>query len=443
MNFKSIDELLDYTRNIVGKKFKDIDKNNQLKSGSKKDKGILGKVIETGFYGYPNNNKAEADFNNLGIELKVSGYIKNRNGSVSAKERLVLGKIDYNSIINEEFNYSKLLFKNKKILIIWYEYENGKEMADFTITNYQLYDMSSDELIIKNDYEIIKEKVAKGFAHLLSEGDTSYLGACTKGATSNDRTHQPASNILAKPRAFSLKNSYMTGILRSMYLTLDVDNVEYKTIEEYVFAQIQKFIGKTQLDIYYNLTGNKYENKIPKNLGKMISDKAIGKDKELPSKNDLFLKTNYIIKNLPVNENGYPLERMSFKNLVLSDFNDTWEDSSWKSYFEEVTIIVLCYEGNSKIKNGFRVLKDIKKISFNENDIDLFGRTYDMVRNAIINRDISKLPYPNKFPGQVLEVAPKGVKDDDAYKNFFKKDITKVCFMISKDFLFKKLSENK
>ena len=302
--------------------------------------------------------------------------------------------------------------------------------------------MSGDELIIKNDYEIIKEKVAKGFAHLLSEGDTSYLGACTKGATSNDRTHQPASNILAKPRAFSLKNSYMTGILRSMYLTLDVDNVEYKTIEEYVFAQIQKFIGKTQLDIYYNLTGNKYENKIPKNLGKMISDKAIGKDKELPSKNDLFLKTNYIIKNLPVNENGYPLERMSFKNLVLSDFNDTWEDSSWKSYFEEVTIIVLCYEGNSKIKNGFRVLKDIKKISFNENDIDLFGRTYDMVRNAIINRDISKLPYPNKFFGQVLEVAPKGVKGDDAYKNFFKKDITKVCFMISKDFLCKKLSED-
>ncbi len=439
MNFKSINELLEYTKNIVGKTFKEIDKQNQLKSNLIKDKGIFGKVIETGFYGYPNNNKAEADFNNLGIELKVSGYIKNKNGTISAKERLVLSKIDYNSIINEEFDYSKLLFKNKKILIIWYEYEREKNAEDFVITSYQLYDMSGDELIIKNDYEIIREKVLKGFAHLLSEGDTSYLGACIKGATSKDRTTQPASNVPAKPRAFSLKNSYMTGVLKSMNLVFNVDNLEYKTIEEYVFAQIQKYIGQTQVEIYYNLTGTKYVERIPKNLGKMISNKAIGKDSELPQKNDLFLKTNYIIKNLPVNDVGYPLERMSFRNLALSDFVDKWEDSNWKTFFEEVTIIVLCYEGNHQIRNGFRVLKEIKKITFNGNDIDLFGRTYDMVRNAIMNKDVSKLPYPNKFLGQILEVAPKGIKDDDAYNNFFKKDVTKVCFMLNKDFLFKKV----
>lgn len=440
MKFETIDELLQYTKQIKGKKFKDFDKEGKLDDISR-DKGILGKIIETGFYNYPNNNKAEADFNNLGVELKVSGFIKNKNGTISAKERLVLGKIDYNQIINEEFDYSKLLFKNKKILIIWYEYEKNKSIKDFVIKEYQLYDMSGDELIIKKDFETIKEKVVKGNAHLLSEGDTSYLGACTKGSTSEDRTSQPYSEIPAMPRAFSLKNSYMTGILRSLEFELKVDNLEYKSIEEYVFVQIKNFIGKTQLDILFEITGIMYCDKIPKQLNKMISDEIIGKDKELPKKNDLFNKTNYIIKNIPVNKNNYPLERMAFRNLILSEFEEPWETSTWKNYFEEVTIIIICYEGSTKIKNGFRTLKGIKKISFNDSDIELFSRTYNIVRKAILKKDIKSLPYPNSFDGQVLEVAPKGGKDANAYQNFLKKDNTKVCFMISKDFLFKKMNE--
>ena len=115
MKFNSIDELLEYTKSIKGKNFKDFDINNVL-DDNVKDKGILGKIIETGFYKYPNNNKAEADFADLGVELKVTGYIKNKNGSISAKERLVLGKIDYNTIIHEEFDFSHLIFKKLSVI---------------------------------------------------------------------------------------------------------------------------------------------------------------------------------------------------------------------------------------------------------------------------------------------------------------------------------------
>lgn len=441
MNFNTIDELLEYTKQIRGKTFKEFDVNHILTSDSK-DKGNLGKVIETGFYKYPNNNKAEADFANLGVELKVSGYVKNKNETISAKERLVLGKIDYNNIVHEEFNFSHLLFKSKKILIIWYEYDREKEYKDFVITDFQLYDMTGDSLIIKNDFELIKQKVLDGKAHLLSEGDTSYLGACTKGATGKDRTTQPFSTELAMPRAYSLKNSYMTGILRSAHLILDVDNVEYKTIEEYVFAQIQKFIGKKQLDIFEQVTSKKITGKTPKQLNKMISDELIGKDEELPKKNPLFQKVNYIIKNLPVNEVGYPIERMSFRNLIISEFKDDWEDSFWKNYFEEVTLIVICYRGDKGSKNGERTLEGVKQITFNENDVELFGKTYNQVKKAIEQHDVSLLPQPKRFEGQILEVAPKGQKGDDAYINFFKKDVTKVCFMLDKDFLFAKLNES-
>ncbi|WP_409200031.1 MutH/Sau3AI family endonuclease [Methanobrevibacter sp. DSM 116169] len=207
--FDSIDELLDFTKNIKGKKFKDIDINNKL--ANSKNKGRLGEIVETGFYGYPNNNRAEADFDNLGVELKVSGYTINSKGKV-AKERISLSMIDYHEIINEDFEFSKLIFKNKKILIIWYHYERDKPYSEYEITDYQLYDMSKDLEIIKNDFEQIKGKVVDGDAHLISEGDTELLGACTKSSTSKVRRTQPNSSEPAKPRAFSLKHSYIKKI---------------------------------------------------------------------------------------------------------------------------------------------------------------------------------------------------------------------------------------
>ena len=40
-----------------------------------------------------------------------------------------------------------------------------------------------DLKIIKHDWNLINGKILKGKAHELSEGDTFYLGACTKGST--------------------------------------------------------------------------------------------------------------------------------------------------------------------------------------------------------------------------------------------------------------------
>lgn len=52
------------------------------------------------------------------------------------------------------------------------------------------------------------------------------------------------------------------------------------------------------------------------------------------------------------------------------------------------------------------------------------------------------MPTPKSFDGQILEIAPKGKKGDDAYNNFFKKDKTKVAFMLTKDLLREKLQKS-
>ncbi len=443
MKFKSEKELLEYTKDIKGKTFKEIDSQHLLDTANlRRAKGLLGHVVESGFYKYPLNNDSHADFEELDIELKVTGYVKNKNGSLRAKERLVLSKIDYNQIVNETFESSHVLGKCKKMLIIWYEYDSNKEAKDFLITHYQLYDMENDLKVFNNDFEIIKNKVLDGKAHELSEGDTSYLGACTKARTSSDRTTQPFSDILSKPRAYSLKNAYMTGILREHINSKVITLNKYTTVEEYVKDKLRPYFGKTQVEILEKIDGKKYSEKIPKNISKMISDELIGKDTELPEKDEIFSKTSFIIKNLPIKENGKPIERMSFKTISLSDFEEEWEDSFWKNYFEETTLITICYQAVNNSKNGFRVLKNVKKISFDEYDLDEFKKTYDQIKLAIEKEDINLLPTSaNGFKNQLLEIAPKGVKGDNAYENFFKNDKTKVSFMMSKRLLIDKLSD--
>ena len=68
MKFNTEKELMDYTSKIDGKTFKEIDSKNLLKNTDpKRQKGILGQVVETGFYDYDINSESRADFENLGI----------------------------------------------------------------------------------------------------------------------------------------------------------------------------------------------------------------------------------------------------------------------------------------------------------------------------------------------------------------------------------------
>src|SRR5699024_1093693 len=200
----------------------------------------------------------------------------------------------------------------------------------------------------------------------------------------------------------------------------------------------EAYIGMTQLEIYEKLTNKQMTGRIPKNIGKMISNQMIGKDNELKQKHGLFNKTTYIIKNVPVDEDYNLLERLTFRNIVQSEFADPWDESDWKKYFEEVTFLLICYEGKGK-KNGHRTLKGMKEITFNADDIDSFGKTYEKIRQAIGKKDIALLPYPKTFPHQKMEIAPKGLGGDDAYNTFFDRERTKTCLMMDKDFVRSKM----
>lgn len=92
----SREEIEVISKSIIGKSFKDIISMNYYvldESGVKK--GSLGNIIEQSLFGIEPNQYSEPDFIDAGIELKVTPYKKNKDNTLSAKERLVLNMIDY------------------------------------------------------------------------------------------------------------------------------------------------------------------------------------------------------------------------------------------------------------------------------------------------------------------------------------------------------------
>ena len=91
-------EVLEKAKGAIGKKIGIFDTHGRL--SNTKSKGRVGLVIEEGLFGLKQNSKPKPDFEELGIELKVTPYkklSKSRDNApiYSAKERLVLHVIDY------------------------------------------------------------------------------------------------------------------------------------------------------------------------------------------------------------------------------------------------------------------------------------------------------------------------------------------------------------
>ena len=61
----------------------------------KENKAYFGHTFETNVYDYDINSTSAPDFEKAGIELKVTPYKRNKNNTLSAKERLVLNIINY------------------------------------------------------------------------------------------------------------------------------------------------------------------------------------------------------------------------------------------------------------------------------------------------------------------------------------------------------------
>ena len=127
--------------------------------------------------------------------------------------------IDYIEEASKTFATSSFWIKNNLLLLMFYLHEEDKESIDFVFKIIRLWNFPETDLkIIRDDWTIIHNKIIEGKAHELSEGDTLYLAACTKGSKAGaEMRQQPNSSTRAPQRAYSIKSKYVnTMILDSL-----------------------------------------------------------------------------------------------------------------------------------------------------------------------------------------------------------------------------------
>jgi DNA mismatch repair protein MutH len=227
----------------------------EAKVAGLKNKGYLGNLVEWFVFGKKPDGLSQADFQLAGIELKTTPIKHSARHTYVSKERLVFSMIDYQTIRNETWETSSFLNKNKVILLMFYLWMESQTVLDYKFKFVYLLDLladlsNEDILQIQKDWEFIVAKIRRNEAHLLSEGDTYYLGACTKAANSSRVREQAPGHVPAKPRAFSLKQQYINYLIQTKLLhrsasgdSLFKKSNKVKTIEEAIQEKFVPYIG--------------------------------------------------------------------------------------------------------------------------------------------------------------------------------------------------------
>ena len=213
--------ILEYAKRLEGKTLREVLPDEAISNIDsefhEKAKGRYGQKIEKYYFEYQTNSRSSADFP-CGLELKATPLRYLVNGTLTPKERLVCNIINYMDIIHESWESSTFLDKNSDTLIIRYIDPIDKSISQldyeiFDVQIFNIFDNDNDAKQFEEDWNFIVNKIRNCKAHLLSESDTKYLGACTKGSTALKSFRQQPCGPKAKQRAFSFKHQYMRELL--------------------------------------------------------------------------------------------------------------------------------------------------------------------------------------------------------------------------------------
>lgn len=307
-------------------------------------KGLLGQLVEEVVFGYKANSRKDADFTEVGMELKVvplKKIIPQKNSKMvckkrglSVKERMVLSIIDYMTIVDENWQTNSLSRKMSKLLLMFYIYERNADLLDYVFEVVEKWEPSQSDLErIKTDWETIVNKVRNGLAHELSEGDTYYLGAATKGANVKSLRRQPFSSKLAMQRAFSFKRSFVESIFEELLskpqITEEIEKPLNILIQEIMIKYQYQTISEimSQLNIKKSPAKN-WLNSFCRDLLEIEFGKSF---ESIPQ----IKKAGIELKTVCLQVNGVPKESMSFEQIDYDEIiNESWNDSNIRGKFE-------------------------------------------------------------------------------------------------------------
>ena len=433
-NQNDINSIIEYSKKLVGNTLRDLC-GNDINTQHYKGKGNFGQFLEKYYFQYEPNSLSEPDFNEVGLELKTSPLKQINNGDYRSKERLVLNIINYFEVVNQKFENSSFYKKNAHLLLIFYLHQFDIDVLDLVIKIVGEWKFAETDLeIIKQDWNLITNKIKTGKAHELSEGDTFYLGAATKGGKGGNLRGQPFSKILAKQRAYSFKQGYLNHIIATLNnnstinygkLITSKEQLKNKTIQEIVIDRFKPYIDKKIEEITEDF--NKNLNKTAKGFYATLTKLILGVslDKEIEE----FDKAEIRIKTIRLKSNNLPKEDMSFPSFSFLDIvNEEWDDSSFKEILETKYLFVFFkYDENNILR-----LNKVKFWNMKQTDILEAKKVWDKVKNIIKNGEIvhevvdgiRHTNFPNKRFNRIAHVRPHAQNAADTFPLPVKDKIT-------------------
>ncbi|WP_207941510.1 hypothetical protein DOK78_000272 [Enterococcus sp. DIV2402] len=480
----------------VGKPISELVEEMDMKISGKKSQ--VGDAWES-WFGVEKNNIAGADLPEAGVELKATGIRETKNGK-SAKERLVLNIINYIEEFDKTFETSSFWKKNRYMELGFYGYEKEKSWLDWHILQSVLFTYpKKDLLIIKQDWEKIHGYITSGRAHELSEGLTMYLGACSKGANKNSLRNQreELNAPKAMQRAYSLKSSYMTYLLREYIfgekedsnirvtpfsageifeiqedyhiqesIVKDTSILENESLEQYILKCLNRYSGKTIIylaelfGIQKNSNGN-----FPKSINAMLASRMLGIYGNL-EKTEEFFKANISLKTIRVSLNGTIKESMSFPAFKFKELaSENWEESTLRDTMDASKFLFIVFK--EQVKDNY-VFKGAKFWTMPEKDLDTIVQdawqdtvntlnsgvelTYqgNSVKNNFIKKSdkriihvrphasVSSYLAGDTVNADQLPVAARWKNKPEAYADDW---MTKQCFWLNNDYILSQISD--
>jgi len=453
------EEVLSQAQIILRKSLRDIILPAQIIEIEKKigvyglqRKGYLGNLVEKYVFDLEVNSKSEADFNIPGLELKTTPLKKHAQGQYTSKERLVFSMIDYKKIIHEHWETSSFLNKNRLLLLMFYLYELEKTVLDYEFKFISLLDLlqdisEQDILQIRKDWEHIVAKIKRGEAHLLSEGETFYLGACTKAANSEVMRDQPGTQVKAKPRAFSLKQQYLNYLIQKKILNkeLDADSIakrgkEKKTIDVLIQERFAPFVGRTDQQIMSSLKISL--SKRSKNFKRLLANSILTGTNS--NKVEELEKADVTLKVVTLEHTGTLKESLSFpafdyKSLVSQVWYDEIGERMSDLYAQLDTkrflfVIFQKIKGSDEI-----VLRKIKFWSFPVSDLTEVEKVFNKTIDCIKSGKYEDLPKMSE--NSVAHVRPHGRDISDTITTPQGTQEIKRCFWLNAKYIQKALEQ--
>lgn len=383
MNYdkNDINSILKYAMCLENKSLINVLGSIDFNATNNKGKGKLGQLVEEKYFGYKLNSKKEADFKEVGVELKVAPLKKikikktaktlREQRGIGAKERVVLSVINYMEIKDEVWGENSLMKKCGKLLLMFYFANKEKMIEEQVFELISLWEPSQADLnVIEKDWNIIMSKIKSGQAHKISEGDTMYLGACTKGATAEkSKREQPFSDELAPQRAFCFKNAYVNSIINELLERREYKKREKgivlsteKSFDDVILERLNRYEGK---DLNYIIEGNGIErNRNSKNfLSQVANDLFISEFGGAINEIEELKKSNIEVRTVLMNEKGNIKESMSFDLLDYCELStQTWEESKIRERFENKKILWVAFKARTKYKKQIEL--DLNQIEF-------------------------------------------------------------------------------